>query len=186
MKNVCGAKLRGKDRTCRKPPMANKRRCRLHGGATPSGPDSANYKHGRYALVFKGKLAEKFANAQADRQPMDLLPEMFAQRAIFEQYLEEIGNRRKLKLNELINASTLAQDVVRTGTMIVKMRSEQALTIAEIKFIQKGMILLMEKYVPDPDRRRNFIEELGALIPGHADASENEAAVLPARASQAG
>lgn len=184
MKKVCGAKLRGKDRTCQKAPMANGR-CRLHGGATPNGPDSANYKHGRYADVFKGKMADRFQRAQADTQPMDLLPELYAQRAVFETYLDEVGNRQKLKLNELLNAAALAQDVVRTGTMITKIRSDQALTIAEIKFFQKSITLLLEKYVPDPDNRRNFIEELSALIPGGDQTAEDEAAVLPARAGKA-
>lgn len=33
----CGAKLRNKDRCCKLPAMKNKKRCRLHGGATGSG-----------------------------------------------------------------------------------------------------------------------------------------------------
>ena len=178
-KKVCGAKLRGKNAHCQKSPMANGR-CRLHGGATPSGPDSANFIHGRYAEVFKTKMANKFAAAQNEKQPLDFMPELHAQRALFEQYVEGLSNRRNVKLTELVNASTLAQDVVRTGAMINKVRNDKALTIAEIRFIQKGMIMLLERYVPDPNKRRNFIADLNALIPERHAADEDEPAELPA------
>lgn len=173
MKKLCGAKLRGKDRTCRKSPMANGR-CRLHGGATPMGPDSANYKHGRYARVFQGKLAEKFDNALSDNKPLDTLPELAVQRTLLSQYVEQVSKRDRVARADLQNISALAQDVVRSAAMIVKNRNDTALTIAEIRFIQAGMLRLMEKYVPDPDRRRNFIEELRGLLPSGNDADESE------------
>lgn len=45
-KKVCGAKLRNKQARCRNDrPMPNGR-CRLHGGATPEGMASPNWKHG--------------------------------------------------------------------------------------------------------------------------------------------
>jgi hypothetical protein len=176
---VCGAKLRGKNKTCQKPPMANGR-CRLHGGATPSGPDSANFKHGRYAEAFKGQLAEKFQRADTDETPLDLLPDLKAQRVITEQYFDQISNRKKLKLSELINASNLAQDVVRSGAMIIKSRNDQALTIAEIRFFQMGIMRLLDKYVTDPNQRRDFIAELNALIPEKHAGEDAEPAKLPA------
>lgn len=67
----CGAKLRGKDRACRAPAMANGR-CRLHGGLstgprTPEGIErirAAHWKHGkrsrdleRFRKFFKAALA---------------------------------------------------------------------------------------------------------------------------------
>ena len=35
-RRICGAKCRGKDKTCRQPAMPNGR-CKLHGGLTPGG-----------------------------------------------------------------------------------------------------------------------------------------------------
>jgi hypothetical protein len=46
-KRTCGAKNR-EGKPCRKPPMKGKTRCRLHGGATPTGT-KGNLKHGLYA-----------------------------------------------------------------------------------------------------------------------------------------
>jgi len=161
---VCGAKLRGKDATCQKAPMANGR-CRLHGGKTPSGPDSPHYKTGRYAAAFKGQMAKRFEQASADRNPLDLLPELAVQRSLLEDYAENISGKRTITAAAAKNLSDLVNDVVKTATTITKVRNDTAFTIAEFKFIQKGMTLLMEKYVPDPDKRRNFIADLGALIP---------------------
>lgn len=177
MKKVCGAKNR-QGKPCQKPPMANGR-CRLHGGATPSGPESANYKHGRYAMAFRGQLAKKFDNALADREPLDILPELAVQRSVLEQYIEKVSQSPKVSIQEMQNVSALAEDVVRTASQIVKMRNDTALTVAEIKFIQSGMLRLMEKYVPDPDRRRSFVEELRGLIPERVDADQPESANIP-------
>lgn len=178
-RKVCGAKLRGKNAFCQKSPMANGR-CRLHGGATPSGPDSANYKHGRYAEAFKGQLAEKFKKHSDDPQPLDMITDLNVQRTLLEEYLSQLSSRKKVRLNELINASSLAQDAVKSAAIITQTRQKTAFTMAEAKFIKQGFLMLMEKYVPDPDERRNFIADLSALIPERYDSEEDEPAKLPA------
>jgi hypothetical protein len=42
----CGAKTRS-GLPCKKPPSYGRLRCRLHGGASPSGEDHWNFRHGR-------------------------------------------------------------------------------------------------------------------------------------------
>ena len=42
---ICGAKTRSGS-PCKKPSLAGKARCRLHGGASPSGKDHWNFKNG--------------------------------------------------------------------------------------------------------------------------------------------
>lgn len=181
MKTVCGAKLRNKNAYCQKPPMANGR-CRLHGGKTPKGEASANFKHGRYSQVFRGKLAEKFGRHAEEDKPLDLLPELAIQRTMLAGYVEKISTKRSLTAGDARNVSDLAGDVVRTAAQIAKVRNEEALTVAELRFIKQGMMMLMEKYVPDPDRRRNFIAELSALIPERHATETDEPAELPAGA----
>ena len=178
MKKKCGAKTRAGGK-CQRAPMENGR-CRLHGGATPSGPASPNYKHGRYASVFRGHLAEKFSHAMADDKPLDLLPELAVQRSLLGQYIETVSAKANPTIIDLKNVSILAEDVVRTASQIVKVRNDTALTVAEIKFVQMSMLRILEKYVPNPDRRRNFIEELRGLLPERNDAEGDESAGLPA------
>lgn len=182
-KKVCGAKLRGKKKTCQRSPMANGR-CRLHGGATPSGPASANYKHGRYSDVFRGTMAEKFASVE--EKPLDLLPELAVTRTMLKVYVEKVSGKKSVSAADVHNVSALAMDTVRIASVIAKIRNEEALTVAELKFVKQGLMMLMEKYVPDPDRRRNFIAELSALIPERHGAEVSAAAELPAGAGAPG
>jgi hypothetical protein len=181
---ACGAKTRGGG-ACKRPPAKGKRRCKLHGGATPSGPASANFKHGRYAEVFKGELAAKFLQTACETKPLDLLPELAVQRALLAQQIENVSSKRAIKKDDLRSVSVLAEDVVRTAATIAKVRNDTALTVAEIKFVQIGMMRLIEKYVTDTNKRRNFIEELRGLIPGGDDArdDEPEAISLPSEAA---
>lgn len=59
----CGARTRN-GRPCQAPAMADNRRCRMHGGASPGAPTgqrNGNYRHGRYtaeALAERRRLAE--------------------------------------------------------------------------------------------------------------------------------
>lgn len=177
-KKVCGAKNR-QGTPCQRSPMPNGR-CKLHGGATPSGPDSPHYKHGRYAMAFRGKLAEKFSGAIADEKPLNLLPELAVQRSLLEQWIEKVSAMNDPKIADLRSVSALADDVVRTAAQIVKTRNDTALTVVEIKFFQAGILRLMEKYVPDPDRRRNFVEELRGLIPERVATDEDESVDISA------
>lgn len=186
MKKVCGAKLRNKPgKTCRKPPMANGR-CRLHGGRTPSGPDSPHFKHGRYAAAFKGQLAEKFEQASADEQPLDLLPELAVQRSLLAQYVERASGKRGLTVADAGRISTLATDVVNTTAKIAKMRNDEALTATEIRFFQAGISRILEKYVPDPNSRRNFVRELYDIIPRRIATPTDERESLPAGTGETG
>lgn len=183
-KKVCGAKLRGKNAYCQKPPMKGKRRCRLHGGATPSGPDSPNFKHGRYAEAFKGQMAGKFKQASADEQPLDLLPELAVQRSVLSQYIASRSRSMTATDAERINA--LATDVVNTTAKIARMRNDEALTATEIRFFQAGILRILEKYVPDPNSRRNFIRELYGIIPRRIATPTDEPASLPISAGETG
>ena len=66
-KRLCGAKTRS-GRSCRKPALKRKRRCRLHGGAS-TGPKTAEgrarianaqFKHGKYVNWREHRAREKF------------------------------------------------------------------------------------------------------------------------------
>jgi hypothetical protein len=180
-KGQCGAKTRA-GTPCKRAPVPGKKRCKLHGGASLVGPDSGTYVHGRYAKVFRGQLAAKFADQVDADNPLDLLPELAVQRTLLATYIEHIGNKKRPSVLALGNISALANDVVKTATAIIKSRNETALTAAEVTFILTGIRNLLEKYVPDPDARRSFIAELRGLVPGRTDDEAPEPADIPALA----
>ena len=75
-KILCGAKLRGKDQTCRKFPMKGKGRCRLHGGKSISGTATINWKDGRYSKCLPTDLLERYKAHRRDRKSNDLNDEI--------------------------------------------------------------------------------------------------------------
>lgn len=66
---VCGAKLRspGKhgDYTCHAPVMENGR-CRMHGGNSRAGAESARFKHGRYSHYVPESIREDYERIRSD------------------------------------------------------------------------------------------------------------------------
>jgi len=54
----CGAKLRCKDIYCNKPALANKRRCRLHGGLSLAGKEHPNFTHGLRSKQYTARAKE--------------------------------------------------------------------------------------------------------------------------------
>lgn len=54
---LCGSKLRGRDAHCKKHGMLNGR-CRLHGGASLSGQNHPNWKHGWCTKESRQRVVE--------------------------------------------------------------------------------------------------------------------------------
>jgi hypothetical protein len=73
---TCGAKLRGKDARCRKPPIKGMKRCRLHGGKTPSGTASPHWKTGRYSRHLPRDLRERYLEHLHDEKFHELTDEI--------------------------------------------------------------------------------------------------------------
>jgi len=67
----CQAKNR-QGKQCGKTAVPGKRVCRLHGGATPGGPESVHYKHGRYSKYLPQALLKKYQEAQQDPDLLNL------------------------------------------------------------------------------------------------------------------
>lgn len=68
----CGARLRRSNppRHCQQFPIKGRRRCRLHGGLTPTGTASPHWKHGRHSKALPKNLEALY---EAFRQDPDLV-----------------------------------------------------------------------------------------------------------------
>lgn len=62
-------------------------RCKFHGGATPS-------RHGRYSTIKRTALRELIAQHEADPEPLNILPELAAARALFQDFIERYDTWR--------------------------------------------------------------------------------------------
>jgi len=84
---VCGATTKS-GKPCQARPMANGR-CRIHGGATPSGIASPHYVHGRYSQKMPKRLTERFEASMSDPDLLNLTPEI----ALMDARLEDVLGR---------------------------------------------------------------------------------------------
>lgn len=64
-KSSCGAKKKNSEGFCPQPAMSNGR-CRLHGGKTPGGIASPQYKHGRFSKYMPKHLLDRYDEAMND------------------------------------------------------------------------------------------------------------------------
>src|SRR5262249_44606649 len=86
---VCGAKKR--DGTpCQARPYPNGR-CRVHGGATPGGFASANFKHGKYSRFLPRGLTDAYEAALRDPELLSLREDV----ALLESRIVELLKRIK-------------------------------------------------------------------------------------------
>jgi hypothetical protein len=68
--SVCGAKTRNGGK-CQKAPLEGRTRCKLHGGATPTGAASPHFKHGMYTKVLPKNLKANFDKLMSDPQLLE-------------------------------------------------------------------------------------------------------------------
>ena len=162
---ICGYNLPSKNVPCFKAPILDRERCRTHGGKKPRGPDHWSYKNGLYADAFKGDLKKKFARASSTEDPLNLLPELHAQRTLFAEYVSRFEENVPMKRDDIDALIRWGESITRTVERIFRSRALGALTIAEIEFLKVGILTLLEDYVPDPEGRISFIEGLTRLIP---------------------
>lgn len=124
----------------------------------------------------------------AEPAPLDLLPELAAQRAMLTKYIENVSGKKRISLASLTAVVSMAETIARTAVRIVDARNKTAMTNAEIAFILGGMKQVLEKYVPDPDQRRAFINDLRQFLPGQLVAGDEgeRADALPVGAEETG
>ena len=73
--SLCGAKTR-KGGQCKRSPSAGKKRCRLHGGATPAGVASPHFRHGRYSKVLPMDMRKRYEASKKDQELLTHEPEI--------------------------------------------------------------------------------------------------------------
>lgn len=91
----CGARTRNGGR-CRNPLGAGTNhvgqgRCKLHGGASP-------IRHGRYSSIQRDSVRDLYEKHRTDPDPLDMLDELAAARAMFEDFVNRYDAWREALL----------------------------------------------------------------------------------------
>lgn len=156
-KRRCGAQTR-KGTPCKNGPMVNGR-CRMHGGKSLRGIESPFYETGRYSPYAPESIQQKVEKLD-DYNLLELADELQMQRGLIAEYLTRY--RDGFPMQEQ-NIGTIISWFNSIGIMverIMKIRNETALTIAEVAYLKSRTKDLVEKYIDDPEKRREFVREL--------------------------
>ncbi len=147
--------------------MPNKR-CRIHGGKSLAGAESPTLKTGRYSRYLRDSLKEKLSDVQDDN-PLDLLPELQMQRALFSEYVSRFRVGVPLGMGDIDALIGWSAEIGKSVERIVKLKNDTALTNAEVQFLAARVVELVGKYIVDPDNQRAFVNELFAGLPALVD-----------------
>lgn len=158
----CGAKTRHGG-TCQNPPVTGSKRCRMHGGKSPQGDESARYKHGRYSKYLPKRIAAKMQDF-VDADPLDLTEEMSLAKAILADWVgryDELG--LPIDLTGLSAAGDMLDKVKSLALAIQKLRTDTTITPAEVMLFLSRIIEVAGKYVPE-QYREAFVAECRAVF----------------------
>jgi hypothetical protein len=168
----CGARTRpgAKNKSCRRPAgwgtaHVGHGRCKLHGGSTP-------IRSGRYSSVKREDLRVLIEQFQADPDPLDILPELAAARALFQDFIErhdswraallawhesfESDNRpaKPRQLLDIGDAYRILGEVTKTAERIERIRSQNAISRPDLYRVFSELWRIVERHIDDPGTRK--------------------------------
>ena len=141
--------------------------CRMHGAGSPHAgrPGGAPIVTGRYSIK-RQELAAKAQRFTNDTAPGDLTGELTLMRALLQDYLDRFDDKSRLPFDDIERIFGMMEAIGRLVERIAKILNTTALTQAEVKYLQIRIAELLTTYVPDADRREQFMAELAAAIGG--------------------
>jgi hypothetical protein len=165
---LCGGKKRGGEGTCSQvagwgTAHPGTGRCKLHGGASPSGAMSPQFRHGRYSLSHRENMAMKAQQFINDPAPGDLTGELAILRALLQTYLDRFEHTN-MTLTDIQSVYGMIDSIGRMVERISKILNETALTQAELQVLQAVLADMLIRYIDDDDRRTEFMGELAAIL----------------------
>lgn len=85
----CQAKAKSTGKQCQRSAVSGKRVCTVHGGLTPGGVASPNFKTGRYSKYLPDRLTSRYEQAVSDPQLLELNHEI----ALIDSRLSDLLSR---------------------------------------------------------------------------------------------
>jgi hypothetical protein len=138
--------------------------CKLHGGATP-------IRSGRYSKIKRDALRELIESHEADPDPLNVLPELAAARALFQDFLErydewadalvawheswsvdEDGNPTAKKPRQILDISDayrIVSEITKIAERIEKVRAANAISRPDLLRVMTEMGRVVAHHVRD-------------------------------------
>ena len=135
-------------------------RCKLHGGNAP-------IKHGRYSTVTRERVRELIATFESDENPLDILPELAATRALFQDFIERYdewreallawyesysGDKESSKPRQILDISDaykIVSEITKIAKRIEDVRAQNAISRADFYRVLTEMGRVVDLVVQD-------------------------------------
>ena len=111
LRGKCGAKLRGSKpaRYCKRDPLHGKTRCKLHGGATPTGLDSPHIRTGLRSRFLPKGLKERYEQARADQRLMQIREDVALIEALLQTFTGKLKEGKALTVSQEARITNLVE-----------------------------------------------------------------------------
>lgn len=144
----CGAKTRAGG-TCRRYPLANRNRCRLHGGASPRGLASASWKTGEFSKALPQELAKRYRAMLTDTELINLCHEASLLDCKLLSLLEQTGKPsgswdEVIKFNNDMDAAAKRNDIPASRAALNSMKEVIARADGE-RSLWKDIMAVIER-----------------------------------------
>lgn len=138
----------------------------MHGAGSPNKgrAGGAPIITGRYSIK-RHELATKAQAFVNDPTPGDLTGELVLMRTLLQEYLDRFGDEKtRLPFDDMQRIFGMAEAISRLAERIAKILATTALTQAEVQRFKQAFLAELPNYVPDPDKRVEFITAIGAAL----------------------
>lgn len=175
---TCGAKTRDGD-PCKNAPVTGSKRCRMHGGKTPSGVASVHFKHGRYSKNLPTHLADDYEEALLDPNTLDLYDEIALTTAHINYLLAQASAGVEVSWSTIQEAQDLRRRLVATQSRYL-LDHNQIITAARVYIMVSAIQDIILRNVQDQATRAAIAHELRTIlsrtVPTQDDEHNNEEA----------
>lgn len=142
-------------------------RCRNHGGASP-------IRHGRYSQIKREELREAIERYEADPDPLNILAEIAAARALFEDFInryqefadalvawheswrEDEGPSKPRQILDISDAYRILSEITKMVERVEKIRAANAVSRPDLIRIMTEMGRVVERHVTDEATREKI------------------------------
>lgn len=167
-RKICGAKRKGGKGVCQTHKgLGENGRCRMHGGTTPRGIASPNFKHGRWSQYLPTGIAGKYQEAAADQALMHIRQDVALVDAMLTSYTETLKTKKavtpgqeKRILNLVDTRRRLIESEARRMTAL-----QQTITAAQFMGTMRAIAEAVREFI-EPEKLGAFQKRMeAALLP---------------------
>ena len=163
----CTAKSKSTQRRCENPAVSGYNVCRHHGAGNKDNPNQSAIKHGRYSRFKSIAIASLIAEYEADSDPLNIMPELAAARALFQDFTDRYDEWRDAfiiwsksyqssdaakptQVLDIADAYKMVSEITKIVERIEKIKASNAISRPELMRVLTEMSRVVESFVREP------------------------------------